>query len=485
MDPFASVVFSLGSFTVLPFWLLMMLAPRWRLTERLVSSPPFVVAGPVLLYALLLLPVLPAVIPAVARPELGVITALLGSSRGAAIAWIHFLALDLFAGRWIFMDARARGLRSVWVSPLLLLTLLLAPLGLGAYLLARTALERANTAEQRATSATSGTSGTSGTMRGFARGVWDGHRPLALVTLASTALLVATVILGRVDARQVMGAPVWMKPMKFAASVGLATSVLAWIIGQMRGLRTRRVHVAGTVIGVVATFELAVITLQAARGVPSHFNHATRLDAFLFASMGAAISVLWFAELVIAVYAARHRFATPMRTWGIRLGLVGTLVGGGIGFVMPRPTAAQLVTLRAGQPTPLVGAHAVGVPDGGPGLPVTRWSTTGGDLRAPHFFGLHALQGLPLLAWAWERRRRAATARPAIALGVGWIGLTLVALWQALRGQPLLAPDALTLAAALAVIMAAALMAVSARSRLDPARVAAGASSFAPEPAKV
>ena len=105
---------------------------------------------------------------------------------------------------------------------------------------------------------------------------------------------------------------------------------------------------------------------------------------------------------------------------------------------------------------------ALGVPDGGAGLPVSRWSTEGGDLRVPHFFGLHALQGLPLLALLLERRRRMSS-RPIVAVGVAWTGLTLTTLVQALRAQPLLSPDALTL-----VMLGASLLAalVAARGHL-------------------
>ena len=422
--------FSAATFSVMPFWVLMIAAPRWRWTERLVRSP-FIVAAPIAVYAALVLPRVLALLPLVARPELSPIAAVLGTPLGAAIAWAHFVALDLLAGRFVFQDARARGLPAWLSSPVLAATLLFAPLGLTAYALVRAC--------------------PSAPLRRAARAVWEGHRPLALVTLASLGVLVAALTLQQLDHRLVGGVSSWLKPAKFGLSIVLTASSLAWILGQMTWPRARR---AGTLIGAIFVVELAIVVLQSARGVPSHFNNATPLDRALFAIMGVGVAVFWGAELYVTVRAFRQDFASEIRTWAIRLGLVGALLGGAIGFLMPLPTRAQLAFAATGRNPDLVGAHAVGVPDGGPGLPITRWSTEGGDLRVPHFFGLHALQALPLIALVLERRRRT-KARPVVALGVAWIGLTIVALVQSLRGQPLLAPDAVTLVMAVGVVLAA------------------------------
>src|SRR5262245_23740460 len=201
---------------------------------------------------------------------------------------------------------------------------------------------------------------------GGARVVWRGHRGLAALTAGSALLLGAALLLGVLDTRQVLGAPVWMKPAKFAASVGVAAPVMAWILGQMRGLaRAGRLRAAGTVMATMGAMELIIITVQAARGVPSHFNASSPVDGALFSIMGVGITLFWLAQLYVAVRAARTRFANGARTWAIRLGLAVSLLGAAVGFIMPRPTAAQLDSLRAGRPTPVVGAHAVGVPDGG------------------------------------------------------------------------------------------------------------------------
>ncbi|HEY7976533.1 MAG TPA: hypothetical protein VID72_14385, partial [Ktedonobacterales bacterium] len=91
--------------------------------------------------------------------------------------------------------------------------------------------------------------------------------------------------------------------------------------------------------------------------------------------------------------------------------------------------------------------------DGGPGLPLLGWSTRGGDLRIPHFFGLHALQVLLALGWLLTTRRARSwlTTSQRLALvwtaGLGYLSVIGIFTWQALRGQSIVAPDAATLAA--------------------------------------
>lgn len=79
-------------------------------------------------------------------------------------------------------------------------------------------------------------------------------------------------------------------------------------------------------------------------------------------------------------------------------------------------------------------AHTVGAPDGGPGLPILNWSTRYGDLRIAHFFGMHALQLIPLFGYYIARRPRQVMLASAI-----YVILLAGLLMQALAGKPLLA----------------------------------------------
>ena len=129
-------IFRLSGLVVLPFWALMIFLPHWRVTRKLMSSP-LVSAVPALFYAALVIPRFPEVWQAVSSPELQGIAGLLGSPVGALIGWLHFLAFDLFVGRWIYLEGLERG-SSAWVlSPVLFLTLMLGPCGFLLYLIVR------------------------------------------------------------------------------------------------------------------------------------------------------------------------------------------------------------------------------------------------------------------------------------------------------------------------------------------------------------
>src|SRR5690242_15404243 len=103
------MLFKIGNLIILPFWALMIFLPRWRVTKWVIDSP-LVCAAPALIYAALVIPRVAEIWPAVSNPELSGIAMLLGSPTGATIAWLHFLAFDLFVGRWIFLDGRERGI---------------------------------------------------------------------------------------------------------------------------------------------------------------------------------------------------------------------------------------------------------------------------------------------------------------------------------------------------------------------------------------
>jgi hypothetical protein len=126
-------IFSLSNLLVMPFWLLMILLPHWRWTQRIMRSLWTVVPA-ALLYAFLAVPSLPALLGELANPSLATIAPLLGTPEGATIAWIHFLAFDLFVGRWIYLDSRQRNLSAWLVSPILFFVLMFGPLGLLLYL---------------------------------------------------------------------------------------------------------------------------------------------------------------------------------------------------------------------------------------------------------------------------------------------------------------------------------------------------------------
>ena len=297
------------------------------------------------------------------------------------------------------------------------------------------------------------------------RRLWHKNPPLAL-TIGTMALsLLAFGPLLFLDARTLDGLPVWVKPIKFALSIAVYSASLIWILSYLPD-RPRLVSRVSWVVALAFMIEVIAIFGQAARGVQSHFNHETIFDAAVFQIMGIAIGVLFVAHLFVCVAVLQRKDLEATFASGLRLGLVVCAVGMAVGWLMVVPTPEQMAAMRAGQETARAGAHSVGLPDGGPGLGWLGWSTVGGDYRVAHFFGMHALQVLPLIAWVGSRNR--SFERPIVRIaGIYYLGLTLLLIWQATVGESFVNPGPVRLLAlgALTLVSLAALVFVLFRSQ--------------------
>lgn len=252
-----------------------------------------------------------------------------------------------------------------------------------------------------------------------------------------------------IDHRMIAGAPAWAKPAKFAISFSVYSFTLIWLLTLLQRWR-KTVAAITSATTIFVLLEMSLIVLQVIRGVRSHFNNATPFDALVTRAMslGVVLFVVAFLATAVLLLCVRHR--EPALIWSVRLGLLIMAFGLFVGFLMTQATPAQMAVYHAtGQFPAVIGAHSVGVPDGGPALPFLGWSTTGGDLRIAHFVGIHALQVLLFLGWLLSAQHFPwLSTRERVALvwtmSLGYLGLDASLLWQALRGQPLIAPDGLT-----------------------------------------
>jgi len=286
-------------------------------------------------------------------------------------------------------------------------------------------------------------------------------RPLVVTGAVMLVALAGFTVGLLLDPTIITGAPAWLKPAKFATSIAIYCLTLAWIFTWLPGwVRLRRYVGWATALALVT--EMVIIGLQAGRGTTSHFNIATPFDGALWQIMGAVIVAQTVTTVAVAMALWRERFADRALGWALRLGMTLTIVGAFSGGLMARPTTQQLTAAAAGTPMTILGAHTVGAPDGGPGLPGTGWSISHGDLRIAHFAGLHAMQILPLIALGLRRRQWTDIVRQRLTLTAAgsYAGLFALLLSEALRGRSIFSPDDLTLTL---VVLWAGLTAIAAR----------------------
>ncbi len=287
-------------------------------------------------------------------------------------------------------------------------------------------------------------------MQTFIRRLWNIDSALTSASMVMLGALVLAIIGLIVDPRTITGMPAWMKPAKFAVSTAIFMLTLAWYFAYLREWpRLRRIVGRGT--AAILLMEVAIVFVQAWRGTTSHFNTSTALDGALFTAMG--LGILGQTLLTVAVVVAlwRQPFVDRALGWALRLGLLISVVGASTGGLMVTPTQQQLAEARITHRLPISGAHTVGAPDGGPGVPGVGWSREHGDIRVAHFIGLHAMQVLPLVVLAAarggfsERKQK----RLAVASSASYFALFVILLAQALRAQSLVQPDGAMVVSAL------------------------------------
>lgn len=288
------------------------------------------------------------------------------------------------------------------------------------------------------------------------KAVFAWHRPLMTVAALMVVSTLVCLVGLLVDPRQVTGLDVWAKPLKFSLSILLYSVTWAWLIAHLP--RWRRIaHATGTVVAVALIIEQALIVGAAAAGTTSHFNVSTPVSSVVWGVMAVSITTLYVCTFLTTIAVFFLRLSTRSTTLAVRAGAVIALVGMGLAYLMTSPTAAQLADFRG-----IAGAHTVGLADGGPGLPVLGWSTVGGDLRIPHFIGMHALQLLPLFAvlLGWLGRHWRPLADDRVRTRLVWVatavyaGVVALVTAQALGGQSIVRPDGVILAAGTALTVA-------------------------------
>jgi hypothetical protein len=132
----AGQIFSICNYVVLPGWLLLVVAPRWRWTQR-VTALALPLALAVVYLTLVILHFRES---GGGFGSLAQVSKLFENPYMLLAGWIHYLAFDLFTGSWLVRDSQRLRIAHAFVVPCLLLTFLFGPVGLLTWFLIRTSL---------------------------------------------------------------------------------------------------------------------------------------------------------------------------------------------------------------------------------------------------------------------------------------------------------------------------------------------------------
>jgi len=261
----------------------------------------------------------------------------------------------------------------------------------------------------------------------------QGSRALTVVSAALLVLALPTWGLGFLDDRTVHGlawtANVWAKPLKFQLSMAVQLLTIAWALAWMarhgHAVPARKAMVTALVATVL--FETVYITVQGARGVASHFNRTTPLEDLGASLMASGAYVLVGSSAWLGAVALWHwvRQATNERQ--------AMLLAIGLGFV--------LMFFLAGFTGAAMGQHrgpfVQAISEPGSQWLLTGWRMDIGDLRVAHFFGVHAMQAVPLVAWMAVKARWLRVPYVVALVAGAWTALTILLMEHALANRGL------------------------------------------------
>jgi hypothetical protein len=285
---------------------------------------------------------------------------------------------------------------------------------------------------------------------------------------ASGAVLLVVMVV-HVGALIVTGGPLTgpvslRKPATFAETGWLGCWSVALLLPVLR-LHRWQEHLAGAAVVLFGVGETSIIGIEAWRGVPSHYNFATPLDAALMRGGAAGTAGIFLVGAVVLLVAAAR---SPLQA-SVRLGTIAgvgvLLVGCVVGFVMISNNSGiyqgAFGTGFANRTAAYLGPEAVTI---GPEYLLVRPATRGGDLVVPHAIGVHGLVLLAVPAVLLARtpvHARRQLQVVAIAAGAVVVALTIL-LGHAARQLPLdrLDPAAIAALAVCAVALAASYAAI-------------------------
>jgi hypothetical protein len=211
----------------------------------------------------------------------------------------------------------------------------------------------------------------------------------------------------------------WRKAVTFGVSFGLTVLTLVPVSRPVRmSDRARGLVVGGFVAACVV--EVTLVTMQAWRRVPSHFNRETPFDSAVSTVLAAGGAVIVVTSVAVTVLAFRRRPAlSGSRVLALRGGLLVFLVALGVGVAM------------------IAGGVRLGITDGA----VAAYDGAGA-LKPAHAVPMHAVLVLPLIAWllSFHDRPEAWRVRWTAAACAGYALATVVTLLEVMAAVDPLDP---------------------------------------------